>query len=145
MTHASIPVGDRRLGAGAPCLVAAEVGINHNGDMELARAHASTRPRTPARDAVKFQNYRTEDFIRDRSLTYEYDSRGETVVESQYDMFKRCELARGAARASCASTASERGSIFFSTPTSADGRARAARGWARRCSRTGRTTSSTSP
>ena len=32
----AIPVGDRRLGPGAPCLVAAEVGINHNGDMALA-------------------------------------------------------------------------------------------------------------
>ena len=30
--------------------------------------------------------------IADHSLAYEYDLLGKTVVEPQYDMFKRCEL-----------------------------------------------------
>jgi N-acetylneuraminate synthase/N,N'-diacetyllegionaminate synthase len=119
VTHASIPVGDRRLGAGAPCLVAAEVGINHNGDMELAHALVDAAADAGAH-AVKFQNYRTGDFVRDRSIMYEYTSRGETVVESQYDMFKRCELSSAALR-ELREHCERRGTIFFSTPTSAEG------------------------
>src|ERR1700730_5343102 len=87
----TIPVGTRVIGDGAPCFIAAEVGLNHNGDLE--RAHRMIEVAADAgADGVKFQSYRTEDFISDRSVTYEYISMGETVVESQYDMFKRCEL-----------------------------------------------------
>jgi N-acetylneuraminate synthase/N,N'-diacetyllegionaminate synthase len=71
-------------------------------------------------DGVKFQNYRTEDFLSDRSLNYEYVSQGKTVVEPQYDMFKRCELVPaelGRLREHC----EKRGVAFFSTPTSEEG------------------------
>jgi N-acetylneuraminate synthase/N,N'-diacetyllegionaminate synthase len=78
---------------GAPAYIVAEIGLNHNGDMQLARKTIEEAQRAGA-DAVKFQNYVTEDFITDRSITYEYLSAGERVVESQYDMFKRCELSR---------------------------------------------------
>jgi N-acetylneuraminate synthase/N,N'-diacetyllegionaminate synthase len=104
---------------GAPCLVAAEIGINHNGDMDLARASIDAAANAGAH-AVKFQSYVTEDFVHDRSLTYEYRSQGRTIVESQYDMFKRCELSPddlAALHAHCV----ERDVIFFSTPTSAEG------------------------
>jgi N-acetylneuraminate synthase/N,N'-diacetyllegionaminate synthase len=100
-------------------LLAAEVGINHNGDMALARQMIDAAAEAGA-DAVKFQNYRTEDFLSDRSLTYEYLSQGKPVVEPQFDMFKRCELPRGALgelRDHC----ERRGVIFFSTPTSPAG------------------------
>ena len=51
-------VGNRRIGDGAPC-IAAEVGINHNGGLNLAHRHIDAA--ADARDGVKFQNYRTED------------------------------------------------------------------------------------
>jgi N-acetylneuraminate synthase/N,N'-diacetyllegionaminate synthase len=71
-------------------------------------------------DAVKFQNYRTEDFISDQSLTYEYISQGKTIVESQYEMFKRCELSPADLidlREHC----DQHNIVFFSTPTSEEG------------------------
>jgi N-acetylneuraminate synthase/N,N'-diacetyllegionaminate synthase len=107
------------LGAGRPALIAAEIGINHNGDLELAHRSIDAAAEAGA-DAVKFQNYRTEDFLSDRSLTYEYVSQGRAVVESQFEMFKRCELSPEALvelREHC----DERKVTFFSTPTSADG------------------------
>ena len=111
----TVRIGDHRLGPGPAVLIVAEVGINHNGDLDLARRMIDARP-TREVDAVKLQNYRTEDFVVDRSLAYEYRVRGRPVVESQYDMFKRCELTLPHLRALKAH-ADARGVILFSTPT----------------------------
>jgi len=114
-----VKVGTRLVGENQPCMMAAEVGINHNGDLNLAHRTIDAAADAGA-DAVKFQNYHTEDFISDRSLTYEYKSQGKTVVEAQWDMFKRCELAPeqlSELRQHC----ERRGVIFFSTPSSESG------------------------
>lgn len=119
MTGDPIQIGSVRIGRGAPCFIAAEIGINHNGDMALAHAMIDAAA-TAGADAVKFQNYRTEDFLSDDSLSYEYFSEGKTVVESQFAMFKRCELtpsALGELKAHC----DDLGLVFFSTPTSEEG------------------------
>src|SRR5476651_669188 len=86
-----IQAGKKRIGVGEPCFIAAEIGINHNGDMALAKRMIDAAIDAGA-DAVKFQNYRTEDFLSDRKLIYTYQSQGKTVSERQFDMFKRCEL-----------------------------------------------------
>jgi N-acetylneuraminate synthase/N,N'-diacetyllegionaminate synthase len=99
--------------------MAAEIGINHNGDKDLAHRMLEAAAKAGA-DAVKFQNYRTEDFLSDRSLTYEYISQGRQVVESQFDMFKRCELPSAWLR-DLREHCDRLGIIFFSTPTGADG------------------------
>ena len=115
----NIEVEGMTLGKGHPCLIAAEVGINHNGDFDLAKESILAAAKAGA-DAVKFQNYRTEDFIADRTLTYEYVSKGQKVVETQYEMFKRYEMPREwipDLQACCR----ENDVIFFSTPTSEDG------------------------
>ncbi len=114
-----VRIGKRLVGEGQPCFLAAEVGINHNGDMDLAHRCIDAAAEAGA-DAVKFQNYHTEDFLSDRSLTYEYVSQGKTVVEPQYDMFKRCELAPASLRELC-EHCDQRGVIFFSTPMSEKG------------------------
>jgi N,N'-diacetyllegionaminate synthase len=114
-----VRIGKRLVGEGQPCFLAAEVGINHNGDMELAHQSIDAAADAGA-DAVKFQNYRTEDFLSDRALTHEYTSQGKSVVESQYDMFKRCELAPAKLR-ELREHCDRRGVIFFSTPTSETG------------------------
>ncbi len=114
-----IRVGDRSIGFGQPCFLVAEVGVNHNGDVSLAHRLIDAAADAGA-DAVKFQNYRTEDFISDRSLTYEYISQGRNIVEKQYDMFKRCELSNEALR-ELFEHCDRRELIVFCTPTSEDG------------------------
>jgi N,N'-diacetyllegionaminate synthase len=115
----SLRIGSREVGAGAPVFLVAEIGINHNGDMGLARAMIDAAVEAGA-DAVKFQNYRTEDFVGDRALTYTYVSQGKTITEPQLDLFKRCELTRAALR-ELKVYCDERGIVFHSTPTSPDG------------------------
>jgi N,N'-diacetyllegionaminate synthase len=112
----AVRIGKHRVGPGEPCFIAAEIGINHNGDLDLGRRMIDAAADAGA-DAVKLQNYRTEDFVVDRALTHEYRSRGVTVVESQYDMFKRCELGLEQLRA-LKTHADGRGLVLFSTPTS---------------------------
>ena len=114
-----VQIGGRLVGDGQPCFTAAEVGINHNGDINLAHRSIDAAADAGA-DAIKFQNYRTEDFVSDRSLSYEYISQGQKVCESQYDMFKRCELNRDQLR-ELREHCERRGVIFFSTPTSESG------------------------
>ena len=114
-----VQVGTRLVCENQPCMMVAEVGINHNGNMELAHRSIDVAADSGA-DAVKFQNYRTEDFISDHSLSYEYVSQGKTVVEAQYDMFKRCELSPGQLR-ELREHCDRRGVIFFSTPSSEGG------------------------
>jgi len=115
----AVHAGKRQIGGGAPCFIAAEVGLNHNGDLALAHRLIDAAADAGA-DGVKFQNYRTEDFLPDRTLTYEYVSSGTTVVESQFVMFKRCEL-DPAALADLAEHCRARQVSFFSTPTSEEG------------------------
>ena len=116
----SIALGQtRKIGTGQPSFLVAEIGINHNGDMALAHREIDAAAASGA-DAVKFQNYHTESFVSDRSLTYQYISQGATVVESQFDMFKRCELRPESLR-ELRQHCEERGVVFFSTPMDEEG------------------------
>jgi N-acetylneuraminate synthase/N,N'-diacetyllegionaminate synthase len=99
--------------------IVAEIGINHNGDMKIA-CDAIAAAAEAGADSVKFQNYRTEDFISDRKLMFEYCSQGKKIIEPQFDMFKRCELSRD--QLSILKEETDKcGLDFHSTPTSIDG------------------------
>ncbi len=114
-----ISVESKSIGLGNPCYLVAEVGINHNGDMELAKK-TILAARNSGADAVKFQSYLTEDFITDQNLCYEYDNGGRQIRETQYQMFKRCELSSDQLielKLYCDKV----GVSFHSTPTSKNG------------------------
>jgi N,N'-diacetyllegionaminate synthase len=114
-----IKVGQLQIGRGQRCFITAEIGINHNGDIELAKRMV-TKAKQCGADAVKFQYYRTEDFLNDRKSKYTYTSGGKKVVECQFDMFKRCELSFqqiGELKRYC----DKAGIIFFATPSGEKG------------------------
>jgi N-acetylneuraminate synthase len=54
MRHAEAWIGERRVGEGQPVFVIAEIGINHNGSLELAKKLVDGAHLAGA-DAVKFQ------------------------------------------------------------------------------------------
>ena len=111
-----IEVGGNKIGDGQPCFLVAEIGLNHNGDLALAKDTIDAAVEAGA-SAVKFQNYKTEDFLSDRTLTHEYRSDGKKITESQYEMFKRCELTVEML-SQLKDYSDQKGIIFFSTPTS---------------------------
>jgi N-acetylneuraminate synthase len=57
----TVSIGRKKLGAGQPCYVIAEIGINHNGDIDLAKRLISVAVAAGC-DAVKFQK-RTIDVV----------------------------------------------------------------------------------
>ncbi|WP_338668955.1 N-acetylneuraminate synthase family protein [Pseudodesulfovibrio methanolicus] len=87
----TLTLGERVVGPGHPVFIIAEVGVNHNGDMDLAKKMVDVAADAGA-DCVKFQTFRSEEFMADRDMIYEYRNRGETVRESMYEMFKRLEF-----------------------------------------------------
>jgi N-acetylneuraminate synthase len=57
----TVKIADRQVGDDQPCFVVAEIGINHNGDLDLVRKLISAAA-TAGCDAVKFQK-RTVDVV----------------------------------------------------------------------------------
>ncbi len=119
MFKKNIKIGRKTIGRSQPAYIVAEIGINHNGDMELAKKIIAAA-KVAGADAVKFQNYQTEDFLSDRNLTYHYVSAGVEMEEPQYDMFKRCELTQ-ADMIEMAACCRQHDLDFHSTPTSKQG------------------------
>lgn len=115
-----IEIENKKIGLGQPVFIVAEIGINHNGDINLAKKMIDAAHRAGV-DSVKFQNYITEDFLSsDTTLEWEYQNQGITVRESQYDMFKRCELSEADVK-ELKKYCDKLGIIFHSTPTSKSG------------------------
>ena len=54
ISMSTVKVGDRLIGDNQPCFVVAEIGINHNGDIDLAKRLISLAVAAGC-DAVKFQ------------------------------------------------------------------------------------------
>ena len=101
------------------CFIAAEIGINHNADMGLAKEMILAAKKSGA-DAIKFQNYKTEDFILNKHIEYEYLSKGSLIKEKQFEMFKRYELSFSQLK-ELKEYSDSIGMIFFSTPTGSQG------------------------
>lgn len=70
---ARVKVGRRYVGPQEPVFVIAEVGINHNGDVEIAKKLIDAAADSGA-DAVKFQKRTTEDILTREGLEKPYTS-----------------------------------------------------------------------
>jgi len=109
-----VMIGGHAIGADFQPYVVAEVGINHNGELEraLEMIHVA---KSAGCDAVKFQTFKAKEFVNDPSQMYTYRSQGKEVTESMLTMFERYELperAWGTIKTEC----EKEGITFFSTP-----------------------------
>ena len=112
MSVASLVVGSRRIGAGAPVFVVAEAGVNHNGDMALARGLVDAAVGAGA-DAVKFQTFRTDALVSASAAKAAYQRETTGDAGGQREMLARLELGvdqHAELSAHCAA----RGIVFFS-------------------------------
>src|SRR5436190_13499364 len=107
-TPALLTIGSRAIGAGHPCFVIAEAGINHNGDARLA-AELVRAAAAAGADAIKFQTHFPEhEMLRD-GATASY------VGESLFELLTRTALTREA-HLELRDLSAQHGIEFLSTP-----------------------------
>jgi N-acetylneuraminate synthase len=109
-----IQIGNQLIGPGQPVFVIAEAGVNHNGDLKLARALIDVAVEAGA-DAVKFQTFQADRLVTHEAPKAEYQRRTAGDSESQFEMLRLLELSADAHR-ELQSYCHERGIIFLSTP-----------------------------
>jgi len=104
-------LGSRIVGRGQPCLVIAEAGVNHDGDVELAHRLIAIAAEAGA-DAVKFQTFRPENLVSRSGAAAPYQERRGS--RTQRSMLEELALPESA-WAELAADAAERGLVFLST------------------------------
>lgn len=74
-------------------LIIAEAGVNHNGDLEMAKQLIAAAKSAGA-DIVKFQTFDTVNLITKVADKAEYQKGTTSPFESQFDMIRKLELSR---------------------------------------------------
>jgi N-acetylneuraminate synthase/N,N'-diacetyllegionaminate synthase len=110
----TVRIGGNIVGDGYPCFIIAEAGVNHNGDVSLAKKLIDAAVDAGA-DAVKFQTYATEDIVTRSAEKATYQKRTTGKQETQYEMLKKLEL-RSEDFNELSTYANKKGIIFLSTP-----------------------------
>lgn len=72
-------------------LIIAEAGVNHNGDLEMARRLVEVAAQSGA-DFVKFQTFKADRLVTRQAAKADYQRQLTAEDESQYDMIHRLEL-----------------------------------------------------
>lgn len=112
MSGPVIRIAGRQIGAGAPCYVIAEIGANHNRDLDLAR-ELIDRSAEAGADAVKFQTYSGDRIYSRKTPRFQYlDGISE---KSPAELLEEIALPREW-QAPLAEYAVHRGVHFFSAP-----------------------------
>lgn len=75
------------------CFLIAEIGVNHNGDLGLAKEMIREAKRAGA-DAVKFQTFTAESLVTRATPKVGYQENTTSPDESHYEMIERLELGR---------------------------------------------------
>lgn len=88
---ASLKIGSRIIGPQSPCFVIAEAGVNHNGDLELAKRLVDAAKAAGA-DAVKFQTFKAERLTSKVAPKAEYQKQTTGQDTPQLEMLRQLEL-----------------------------------------------------
>ncbi len=94
-------------------LIIAEAGVNHNGDIELAKQLIDVAAESGA-DIVKFQTFNADRQVTRTAKKADYQNRTTDSKESQYEMLRRLELSTEMHKELIAHCAA-RNIAFFST------------------------------
>ncbi len=114
MFRNKINIAGRSIGSGEPCFIIAEAGINHNGDMDLARALIDAAADSGA-DAVKFQTFLADRLVTTDAPKAQYQVQAADSDETQKEMLARLELTRQD-HVDLIDHCKLRGILFLSTP-----------------------------
>lgn len=79
------------IGNCEPVFIIAEAGVNHNGDIHLAKKLIDAAKQAGA-DAIKFQAFKTENVITKKAEKAPYQKKATGDAETQFEMIKKLEL-----------------------------------------------------
>jgi len=82
-----IKIGELLVGDSHPTFIIAEIGINHNGDISLAKEMISAAWESGA-DAVKIQTFITREFLHESHPSFKYDADAEISHEDEEEIWK---------------------------------------------------------
>lgn len=87
----TVRIGKFTIGASYPCMIIAEAGVNHNGQMDLAHRLIDEAVQAGV-DAVKFQAFVTEELVTHSAPKANYQLKTTGDSGSQFQMLKKLEL-----------------------------------------------------
>ena len=87
----SIEIAGQEIGPGNPCFIIAEAGVNHNGDIDLAKRLIDSASDSGS-NAVKFQTFEANNLVSGSAPKAEYQLETSSNTESQLEMLHRLEL-----------------------------------------------------
>ena len=114
-----IKIDKKIISSGSPVFIIGEVGVNHNGDIKMAKKLIDVAAEAKV-DAVKFQTFNPDTLVTEKTAkaSYQIENEGK-AEESQYNMLKRLMLPREWHQ-KLKQYAESKGLIFLSTPFSLD-------------------------
>jgi len=87
----NLNIGGKIISINSPTFLIAEAGVNHDGDMKVAKQLIEAAANAGA-DAVKFQTFKAEHLILKGIQKAPYQKNNTDATESQYEMLKRLEV-----------------------------------------------------
>jgi sialic acid synthase SpsE len=111
-----IKIADKSIGGGESVFVIAEAGINHNGDIKIAKKLINVAKLAGA-DSVKFQTFKADDVVTENVPLVTYQHRNLKWKKSQLEMLRQYELNYPDFK-KLKKYCDKKGIIFLSTPHS---------------------------
>ncbi len=109
-----VKIGHLSVDNSSPVVIIAEAGVNHNGDINLAKKLIDEAKNCGC-DIVKFQTYDADKLLIKTAKKPEYQIRNTSSSETQYEMLKRLQLDY-TDFSDLQDYAKEVGIVFLSTP-----------------------------
>src|SRR5690349_3642250 len=88
-----ITIGDSSVGTGRPVFVIAEAGVNHNGDLNIAKQLVDVAVEAGA-NAVKFQTFNAKLLATANAPKAAYQIQTTGAQKSQLEMLRQLELSK---------------------------------------------------
>lgn len=110
----SIRIGSSEISEDSSVFVIAEAGVNHNGDMNLARQLIDAAVKSGA-DAVKFQSFSTDHLILKGVEKAPYQIEATNTGGSQFDLLKNFEITKEQTK-QLKDHCQSNGIVFLTTP-----------------------------
>ena len=87
----TIQIANSNIGYKHPIFIIAEAGVNHNGDIKIARKLVEEAKKCGA-NCLKFQTFKAEQVVTQNAPKAKYQLKTTDPTESQFEMLKKLEL-----------------------------------------------------